>query len=113
MKIKRVLKPGQPGTKKLLQRYGENLVCVRYRYNVENMRMIKTVELIVENIPWQQNTEKIPMNKLMSLRITANEVNLRKRVKTAGGKWNPKRQVWELPYKEVLELGLKKRIVDV
>ena len=74
-------------------------------------RVLETVELIIENKPWEPNTEKIPVNKMMNLRITANEVNLRKRIKTAGGKWNPSRQVWELPYKEVLELGLTKRIV--
>lgn len=52
------------------------------------------------------------LNKKLNLRISANEGKLRERVKTAGGKWNHKRQVWELPYKAVLELGLTKRIVE-
>ena len=111
MKINKIVKPGKPGTKKLVERYGENLVCVRYRYDVENKRKLKTIELIIENTPWQPNREKIPNNKLMSLRIDLNEVKLRERVKTAGGKWIPNRQVWRLPYKDVLELGLTNRIV--
>ena len=112
MKIKRVVKPGQAGTKKLMERYGENLVCVRYRYDEGKKRMFKTIELIIENMPWQPNTKKIPMNKMVNLRINVDEVELRKRVKTVGGKWNPGKQVWSLPYKSVVELGLTDRIVD-
>lgn len=111
MKIKKIVKPGQPGTKKLVERYGENLICVRYRYDAENKRVLKTIELIIENRLWQPNKEKIPMNKITSLRIAVDEVKLRERVKAAGGKWNSKSQVWRLPYKKVLELGLTNRIV--
>ena len=111
MRITKILKAGQPGTKKLVERYGENLVCVRYRCDEENKRTIKTIELIIENKLRQPNTKKIPLNKLINLRIKANEIELRKRVKKAGGKWNHLMQVWRLPYKEVLELGLTNRMV--
>jgi hypothetical protein len=33
METRLSLAPGQNGTKKLLARYGERLVCVRYRYD--------------------------------------------------------------------------------
>ena len=33
MEARLKLKPGQNGTKKLLARFGERLVCVRYRYD--------------------------------------------------------------------------------
>jgi len=112
MKIKRIIQPGQPGTKKLVEKYGENLVCVRYRYDEQRKRKFKTIELIIENIPWQPNPAKIPMNKVMDLRINGNEVALRNRVKIVGGKWNPWRQVWHLSYKKVVELGLTDRIVN-
>jgi hypothetical protein len=45
------LRPGQSGTKKLLERYGERLVRVRYLYDEASGRRLKTVELIVESIP--------------------------------------------------------------
>jgi integrase len=32
-------------------------------------------------------------------------------VKTAGGRWNPQKRVWELPYADILNLGLQGRIV--
>jgi len=32
-------------------------------------------------------------------------------VKVAGGKWNSSKKVWEIPYGEILDLGLEDRIV--
>ena len=40
------------------------------------------------------------------------EVELRQRVKQAGGKWNCDRKVWELRYADVVALPLEARIVD-
>jgi len=42
------LKPGQKGTKALVKKYGDALLCVRYRYDEASRTRIKTVELIVE-----------------------------------------------------------------
>lgn len=65
MKTGRKLRSGAPGTKKLLARYGDDLVCVRYRYDPEGKRKLKTVELIVAETPWQPATEKIPLNQMI------------------------------------------------
>jgi hypothetical protein len=51
METRLTLRPGQSGTKKLLQRYGERLVRVRYLYDRQAGRRLKTVELIVEAVP--------------------------------------------------------------
>ena len=75
MKIRRILKPGQPGTKKLLEIYGDNLICVRYRYDDEKMTMFKTIEIIVDNKPWQAEAKKIPKNKIMNIRIAIDEID--------------------------------------
>jgi len=40
------LKPGQTGTKQLLAPYGDHLVCVRYHYDAQRKKRIKTVEII-------------------------------------------------------------------
>lgn len=48
MEVKATFKPGENGTKRLLQQYGDQLVCVRYRYDRAKQRRYKTVELIVE-----------------------------------------------------------------
>jgi hypothetical protein len=80
--------PGQRGTKKLIEQYGEQLVYVRYRYDEARQRRLKTVELSV------------------GLR----EVELQRRVRQAGGKWNPARRLWEVKRGQALKLGLQDRI---
>ena len=91
--------------------WGENLVCVRYRYDSERKRRRKTVELIVEESSWEANSQRIPANKIVHIRIDYNEDYLRRLVKAAGGRWNQEKKLWELPYKEVIELGLKNRMI--
>jgi hypothetical protein len=38
------LKPGQKGTNALSKKYGDALICVRYRYDEASRTRIKTVE---------------------------------------------------------------------
>ncbi len=52
MAIRLTLQPGQAGTKKLVEEYGDRMVCARYRYDAEKCKRYKTVELIVEESPW-------------------------------------------------------------
>lgn len=49
MDTKLTLKPGQAGTRKLLDKYGERLVRVRYRYDAERKKRIKTAEIVVKS----------------------------------------------------------------
>ena len=112
MKANKKLLPGQPGTKKLLDKYGEKLVCVRYRYDVAKNKRIKTVELIEEEVSWHKNNEKIPRNKIVRIRINWGEVHVYKLVKSLGGRWNSTKKLWELSYGDVLDLGLESRIVN-
>lgn len=112
MKIKKILKPGQPGTKKLLEKYGERLLCVRYRYDTRQRKGLKTVEIIIEEDDWEINPLQVPANKIVRIRIGYQESYYRRLVKAAGGSWNSTEKTWELPYRTVLELGLKERIIS-
>jgi hypothetical protein len=47
-RTKASLNPGQKGTIKMYEQYGDDLFCVRYRYNRKLGVRIKTVELIVD-----------------------------------------------------------------
>ncbi len=58
MRVKRIMHPGQPGTKKLMKKYGNKMLCVRYRYDEEKMMMYKTIEIIIDAKPWQGKTKK-------------------------------------------------------
>jgi len=42
------LKPGQRGTKALVEQHGDALVCIRFRYDAASRTRFKTVELVVE-----------------------------------------------------------------
>jgi len=52
------------------------------------------------------------MNKIMQLKVKHGEINMGKLIRVAGGRWNRKEKVWELPDSEVLALGLEDRIVQ-
>ena len=52
MKVKSTLAPGQKGTKQLTEKYGDQLICVRYRYDSAKQKRYKTVELIVDEQDW-------------------------------------------------------------
>jgi len=111
MEIKATLSPGQNGTKQLLKQYGDQLVCVRYRYDKARQKRLKTIELIVDVQDWIPGVV-IPTDQKVALKIGFGEVELREQIKTAGGYWNPDRKAWMLSYKRALQLGLERRIVD-
>ena len=112
MKTVKTLLPGQAGTKKFVKQYGEDLVCVRYRYDEEKQLSVKTVELIVEKNSLKKDPKKIPGNKIVHVSIDYEEMELRRQVKSVGGKWDKEKKLWELVYKDVVELGLTDRIVN-
>ena len=51
MKTYAHLKPGQRGTHRLVEKYGQSLVCVRYRYDEKRGVKLKTVEIVVDEKP--------------------------------------------------------------
>jgi hypothetical protein len=104
------LQPGQKGTKKLRDQYGDRLLCVRYRYDAVGQRRLKTVELIVDEAPWRPERAARKGAEMVGVRVEFQEVSLQRQVKLAGGRWNPARRVWELRRDQALKLGLKDRI---
>jgi hypothetical protein len=107
------LQPGQQGTKKLHDRYGDQLVCVRYRYDAARQRRLKTIALIVEEVPWRPERALRKGAEMVGVRVAVHEVTLQRQVKRAGGRWNPVHRVWELRRDQALQLGLQERIEHV
>lgn len=58
METRLTLRPGMPGTKKPVARYGERLVCVRCLNDETRNRRLKTVELVIEDVPWRGRARK-------------------------------------------------------
>ena len=108
----RKLRPGQQGTKKLVEQYGERLLNVRYIYNAISEVKMKTVVLVEEQKPWTKKRQYIPPNKIMHLKVEYDEVQIRNLVKSCGGRWNKEKGYWEIAYRQVQILGLENRILN-
>ncbi len=110
MKTRLILKPGQKGTKRLVKKYGDALVCVRFRYDAELRQRLKTVELILERADWTPPPPKFTADCLVPLRIEGYETELRAKAKAAGGRWNPEQQLWYVRYGKIAGTTLEKHI---
>ena len=112
MKTRLKLKPGQKGTKALLDKYGDDLICVRYRYDEKNRTRLKTIELIVDKkelLPSQP--EKTKDNGIVPVRITYGQRELGKMARAMGGKWDPDVKLWYIPKRNIEGTELEKHIV--
>lgn len=112
MRTKRKLLPGAPGTKKMVAKYGERLICIRYRYDAQRRKKIKTVELIEDEHDWHPDERRIPANKVVKVKIAYGEIELGKLMRRVGGRWNRQEKAWEVPYFQAVNLGLQDRIVE-
>ena len=100
------LSPGMPGTRRLLERFGAALVCVRYREveTADGAHRLTTVELVVDECqgkPWDA-----------WLRIAYDETELRRAIKQAGGVWDSQRRLWRAPIRTIKQLGIADRVVE-
>ena len=82
METRFTLRPGQAGTRKLVERYGDRLVCVRYVYDV------------------------------VYVRIAWHETELRERAKRLGAIWRHQPKLWEITFGDSKRLGIEDRIVQ-
>jgi hypothetical protein len=112
MKMSVKLKPGQKGTKKLVQQFGEALYCVRYRYDPIKKKQLKTVELVVSEADWIPPPAKFSASTLVELKIKYDEKTLQAQVKSLGGRWDPKQQVWVIPYGCIAGTKLEKFMIS-
>ncbi|NJN15718.1 MAG: hypothetical protein HC822_05260 [Oscillochloris sp.] len=111
MRARAKRRPGQPGTKALVELYGDRLVCVRYRYDAEKRRRYKTVELIIDEGPWNPAPPPLAPDTIVYLRVGWGEYDLVKTIKLAGGTWREDIKYWSLRYDRVVRHGLLDRMV--
>jgi hypothetical protein len=105
------LKPGQRGTKKLLDQYGDALVCVRYRYYREKRKQFKTIEIIVSESDWIPPAPKYADSDLVALHIGYEEKSAQERARSLGGHWDRQQKVWLIRYGCIAGTALEKLIV--
>ena len=110
-RILAVLRPGEPGTKRLVAQYGDRLVCVRYLEDEARGKRYKSVEIIVEERDLKPRRPPAGGSEVY-VKIAWEELNLREQVKQAGASWNKDLKLWKMKRAEALKLGLKDRVVD-
>jgi len=86
MLVKTTRQAGRKGTEKLMQKYGDRLICVRYRYDPLKHKRYKTVELIESEA---EPPLPKPTTPMMAVRIQYNEKSLQQQIRSIGGHWNP------------------------
>lgn len=102
MDVVKTIPPGQPGTQRFQRKYRERLVLVRYRRDPARRRRLTTVELIVDEAPFQPrralDRELFPHgNRIVHVRVAYGESELRRKVKEAGGQWDAQRKLEDAP----------------
>ena len=85
---------------------------VRYLYDEASGRRLKTVELIVEAIPWRPRarTPRRRDDEIVAVRIAFHEADLRERAKRLGAVWRPAQKLWELTWLDAKRLGVADRV---
>jgi hypothetical protein len=111
MKAKSTLRPGDRGTKRLVERFGEALARVRYRYDEARRKSIKTAEIIVGEADGTPPKKKFTADALVPLRIGYEEKSLQRQAREAGGRWDRNRRVWLVRYGNIVGTRLEKFLV--
>ncbi|MBN1352172.1 hypothetical protein JXJ21_22425 [candidate division KSB1 bacterium] len=57
--------------------------------------------------------EQIPANKIVGIKVQYIEKDVGIFVRKAGGTWDKKKQLWQLPYFEVIHTDLQDRIGEL
>ena len=94
-----------PGAVKLTRKYGEALVCVRYRISPDGAERITTVELEVDRVAVQRKA-----NPVVAVKIYPSERKLTALAKAKGARFNGKTRLWRMHRNDAHALGLGERI---
>jgi hypothetical protein len=100
------LDPTQPGAIKLARRYGEALVCVRYRHDADGRDRITTVELVVNRTPIVRRP-----SPTVAVELRFEDRVVRARALALGATWDWEARVWYMSREVARKLGVLKRIV--
>ncbi|MBT0665598.1 hypothetical protein KI809_14915 [Geobacter pelophilus] len=105
------LKPGQNGTKRLVEQYGQSLLCVRYRYDETRGLRVKTVEIVIEERPWQPPF-RFRDDDIVPVAVGYEETELRAKLRKARAQWDSHAKVWLTAYRFVRGTELEQRMPE-
>jgi len=94
-----------PGAVKLTRKYGDALVCVRYRISPDGSERVTTIELEVDRVTIQRKA-----NPVVAVKIYPTERELTALAKAKGARFNGKTRLWRMHRNDAYALGLGERI---
>ena len=107
--VKRIA-PHEPGALKLTRRYGNALVCVRYRHDATGRHRYTTVELIVDDAAI---VPRGAPEEMVGVRIDPNQSTMLSRAYARGATWDRESKLWLMPRHLASALRLTSFIVKV
>jgi hypothetical protein len=106
-RVVKTLWPKQAGTIRLTRRFGDALVCVRYRHDATGLHRFTTVEVIVDEAPVSGLRVD---RRIYGVHIGLHESELRARAIGQGARWDNHSKLWRMRGKAIKFLGLRERI---
>lgn len=103
--VAKTMQVDTPGAIKLTRKYGDALVCVRYRISPDGAERTTTVELVIERTAVQRKS-----NPWVAVKIYPSEINLASQAKAKGAWFNARTRLWKMRRNDAQSLGLADRI---
>ena len=98
----------QPGALKLARRFGDALVCVRYRHDPEGRYRYTTVELVVDEAPVKRRAD---LDATVMVHLAFNDTELQQLARAHGARWDDRQRLWAMPRRTAKKLELLACIV--
>ena len=117
MEIIKTIRPGDDGSKRYHDKYGEQLCAVRYRRSPCKSTVYTTVEIIVAQREAYRKSSgpKTPTKacgEWVAVKIAYEEVALRTEVRKMGGRWSKLAKAWVVKRKMAESRNMGHRIVE-
>jgi hypothetical protein len=94
-----------------VEKYGDALVCVRYRYDEKRGVRLKTVEIVVDEKD-DNPLARLRDGDIVPVIVAFGEKELRDRLKAAGGRWDPMEKLWRVAFGSIRgDAELEERIL--
>ena len=110
-KVVKRLRPDQRGALKLGRRYGDALVCVRYRHSADGRLRFTTIELVVDQAPVMRRSP-IKQDPIVLVRLPWMDQRSFTLLIGRGATWHRDRRIWSMPESMAKSFGPAARIVS-
>ena len=117
MEIIKTIRPGDDGSKRYHEKYGDQLCAVRYRRSPCKSTVYTTVEIIVAQReayhPKSPPQKPAPNNsEWVAVKIAYEEVELRTEVRKMGGRWSKVAKAWVVKRTMAERRNIGHRVVE-